>query len=184
MSALKVVTHYLGSKLSTSSQTLHYWKLIGETWFYWLAKCLCTSAEGQVYCLLARQRQEHVRISMQLSSFILDFKLWSVFRSWEKNLRKITLFLPILWFRGVCGKACRSPGWSKDWHGQGTLLLQTLAGCNHGVNARFGYGHKRGAQSLDASRSCVKFYFKRKLKRIQVNYSQRCLFCSTGWDRV
>lgn len=157
MSALKVVTHYLGLKLSTSSQALHYWKLIGETWFYWLAKCLCTSAEGQAYHLLARQRQEYVRISRQLSSLILDFKLWLVFKGWKKSWEKIALFLPIPWFRVVCGKACRNPGWPKGlaWPGDSPFLLQTWAGCSHGMGARFDYGHKRGAQSHPcASRMC------------------------------
>lgn len=29
---------------------------------------------------------------------------------------------------------------------------------------------------------CFKFYLKKKLKLVQINSSQRCLFCSSGWD--
>ena len=185
MSALKVVTHYLGLKLSTSSQTFHYWKLIGETWFYWLAKCLCTSAEGQAYRLLARQRQEHVRISRQLSSLILDFKLWLVFRGWKKSWEKAHYFFQFPDSEAFVERAVKVLDDQKDWQGQETLLSSRL-----GLDAAMGWMRGLAMDTREVHShicmllGCVKFYFKKKLKLIQINCSQRRLFCSTGWGRL
>lgn len=175
MSTLKVVTHYLGLELSTSSQTLHYWKLIGETWFYRLARCQCTSAGGQESCSapwLGTGRMGNFKVAS-----ILHFG-WQADGSLElrgKKLRKSTLFLPIPWFRGVYGKSCRSSGWSKGlaWPGESPPLLQTR-------------GHMTGRGSCQVSMLVghFKFYFKKKLKLVQINSSQRCLFCFAGWDRL
>lgn len=102
-----------------------------------------------------------------------------------KLLRKITLFLPDPSFRGVCGKSCSwSPGWSKEltWSGDSSsrLGVDVAMGCMQGLAVDTREVHSQVCVLL----GCVKFYFEKKLRLIQMNCSQRCLFCSTGWDRV
>lgn len=168
------------------SQTLHYWKLIGETWFYWLAKCLCTSAEGQEYHLLARQRQERVRISRQLSSLILNFKLWLVFRGWEKSWEKAHYFFRFPDSEEFVERAVEALDDQKDWHGQETLLFFSRLGLDAAMGWMRGLAMDTGEvhSHVCALLGCIKFYLKKPLKWIQINRSQRCLFCSTGWDRL
>lgn len=188
MSALKVVTHYLGLKLSTSSQILHYWTLIGEIWLYWLANCLCTSAEGQVYHLLARQKQEHVKISRQLSSLILDFKLWLVSGGWKKTWEKAHYFFQFPASEEFVKRAVEALDDQKDWHGQETLLSSSSS--RLGLDSAMGWMRGLAVDTREVHShihvllGCVKFYFKKKLKLIRINCSQRCLFCSTGWERL